>query len=333
MVTYGARKLSFDEQISRLKTKGITFNGISEVDAKKYLAKNCYYFRIKEYARLFPTKYSKYRELDFEHLARLSTLDLYIRRVLLSMAVDVEHFLKVQLLTDATDNSDCDGYEIVSNFLAENRDVQKSIARMCSNDPTSVSAALLRRSCEDWSLWRISEVLNFGQFERLYEYYYSTVPNAGANYSSYILSIRKIRNAAAHNNCIVSKMSILTYEHERACPEPINCKYLLDVSPKNNTVFSPTKKLSGAIKNRVPLLDTNTVNSMLNRPAVHDITALIYVHSQVCSKPAQDAASVLLDELLNDKCCGHTDYINRAGDLVDVYDYFKKVVDKHLPKA
>ena len=41
--------LSVDEQIQHMKNKGITFNEVSESDAKDFLQKNNYYMKLAAY--------------------------------------------------------------------------------------------------------------------------------------------------------------------------------------------------------------------------------------------------------------------------------------------
>ena len=47
----------------------------------------------------------KYVNLDFAYLVELSTLDMYFRRLIVGMCLDIEHVLKTRLMRDIT-NSD-----------------------------------------------------------------------------------------------------------------------------------------------------------------------------------------------------------------------------------
>ena len=47
------KKLTVNEQIEHMKSKGIQFNIISEKDAENYLNENTYYFKLKAYAKMF----------------------------------------------------------------------------------------------------------------------------------------------------------------------------------------------------------------------------------------------------------------------------------------
>ena len=45
-----------------------------------------------------------YISLDFAYLKELSTLDMYLREIILKMTIDIEHFLKVKMLNDLQKN-------------------------------------------------------------------------------------------------------------------------------------------------------------------------------------------------------------------------------------
>ena len=46
------KKLTIDEQIEDLKKKGVTFEIMSEEEAKKFLRYNNYYFKLKSYGKI-----------------------------------------------------------------------------------------------------------------------------------------------------------------------------------------------------------------------------------------------------------------------------------------
>ena len=119
------KKLSIDEQIMDMKSKGISFIQYEESDAKRFLQKNTYYFKLKAFERNYDKynrteKKGQYINLDFAYLVELSTIDMYLRKIILSMALDIEHALKVQLICDLTQNDDADGYSIVKEYLNDN---------------------------------------------------------------------------------------------------------------------------------------------------------------------------------------------------------------------
>jgi abortive infection bacteriophage resistance protein len=109
-------KLTIDEQIAHLKSKGITFRLCSEDDVYECLMNKTYYFKIAAYRVLFPKhvggKFNdQYVNLDFGMLKDLATIDQMLRYALLPMTLDVEHFAKVKLLRKLTEHVDEDGYQ------------------------------------------------------------------------------------------------------------------------------------------------------------------------------------------------------------------------------
>ncbi len=126
-------KLSVDEQINYMKDiKGIEFNIVDESTAKQFLLNNNYYFKTKAYAKNY-NKYlsgknlGKYINLEFAYLQELSTMDMYLRKIIIRMALDIEHFLKTQMLRDFVENDEEDGYTVVADFLSKNPNIVGNI--------------------------------------------------------------------------------------------------------------------------------------------------------------------------------------------------------------
>ena len=93
-------KLNIAEQIQNLKSKGLSFDIVNEKDAERILSNSTYFFKIKSYARNFDLVQGKYSKLDFAHLYEFSKIDMYFRRALFNILMDIEHCLKTNLLKD-----------------------------------------------------------------------------------------------------------------------------------------------------------------------------------------------------------------------------------------
>ena len=92
-----------------------------------------------------------------------------LRRLILHATLDIEHFLKVQLIRDVSSNPVEDGYQIVEKFFSENSSVKNSISEKSKN---SMCKDLVEKlESENYAIWNLIEVLSFGDFVRLYTLY------------------------------------------------------------------------------------------------------------------------------------------------------------------
>ena len=110
------RKLNNRELVAHLATKGVTFNTISQGQAITFLDKNNYYYKLASFRKNFKKKNEKYVDLDFSYLQDLASIDMKIRNILLNIAVNVEHFIKVELSRQINNNPSEDGYRILVDF-------------------------------------------------------------------------------------------------------------------------------------------------------------------------------------------------------------------------
>ena len=63
-------KFTLDQQIEHMKNKNISFNLYSEVETKKFLTNNNYYFKVKAFAKNYRKTNNKYIALDFRYLCQ-----------------------------------------------------------------------------------------------------------------------------------------------------------------------------------------------------------------------------------------------------------------------
>ena len=112
-------KLTIDEQIADLEEKGVFFDIMNKEAAKKFLRYNNYYFKLKSYASNYPINHKnhKYVNLEFAYLVELSKIDMYFRKIILGMCLDIEHVLKTRMLYDISRNEKEDGYNTKSKFI------------------------------------------------------------------------------------------------------------------------------------------------------------------------------------------------------------------------
>lgn len=218
--------LTVDEQVDCLRDKGVKFDICSVEEAKAYLEKNNNYFRLGSYRKTFP-KYEggensgKFISLDFAMLVDLSVVDMLLRRQMLPMTLDIEHFEKMRLLKRVEDEGE-DGYEIVGDFLSSydrvlsegvitNR-VKDDIKRGASSP--YVSDLIAKHPHYDYPIWAFMEVIAFGTFIELYNFCAKRFDDRKMLDNYYMLQkVKSMRNACAHNNCILNNLASGTSKH------------------------------------------------------------------------------------------------------------------------
>lgn len=298
-------KLSVPQQIRHMEEAGITFERISKAEATRFLQYNTYYFKLKAYAKNF-TKYKngeragKYFNLDFAYLQDLSTIDAHLRKFIIKTALDIEHFLKVKLLQDFGLYQEEDGYEIIDTFFRSFPEIRNNVI---AKEKNSNCLELIEKYKDDFAIWNIVEVLSFGDFIQLYTLFYSRHPSKD-NFSKMLMPIKWLRNAAAHNNCLINKMG-----------EP----YAREIEP----VHAITKLVS-----EVDGLSSTTRTKKMKNPVVHDFIAMLFVATKVIS--SRVTIQKMFDELrdlIDVRMVRHRDYYEKNEMLQSNYIFVKKMVD------
>lgn len=298
-------KLSVPQQIQHMENAGVTFSYISKADASRFLQYNTYYFKLKAYAKNF-TKYKegeragKYFNLDFAYLQDLSTIDAHLRKFIIKTALDIEHFLKVKLLQDFGLYQEEDGYGIVEDFFKIYPAIRDNVI---GKEKNSNCVELIEKYKDDFAIWNVIEVLSFGDFIPLYDLFYRRYESRD-NFSQMLMPIKWLRNAAAHNNCLINKMG-----------EP----YARKIEP----VRIITKFVS-----EVPELSSTTRAKKMTNPVIHDFVTMLYVATRVVSsRPTLKKMFEDLDSLINNRMVRHREYYEKNQMLQSNYKFVKKVVD------
>lgn len=304
-------KLSIEKQIDHMKRKGIKFDLVNEEKAIKYLSNHTYYFKIKAYEKLFdryniPEKENKFVDLEFAYLCDLATIDCYLRKEILSISLDIEHYLKVKLLNDFN-NSEEDGYSIVSDFINTNPDhYEKEIenkmeGKVCSN--------LVKKYRSEWAIWNFIEVLSFGDFAQFYQFFYSRNDKFDKSKRTgyFINPVRVLRNAAAHNNCLL---------------QTLKNPYVTGKSFNQNYTVNAFLGRSG-IKSR-------TLNKNMSRPLVHDLCVMLYLYHCITPMAVQKFTFERLELMFEKRFALHKEYYECTGLLISSYNFVLSVIKVFL---
>jgi len=300
------QKLSIDEQIEHMKNqKGILFNIINEEDAKMFLLKHNYYFKIKAYAKNYDQYNSgvnkgKYINLEFAYLQELSTLDMHFRKIILKMTIDIEHFLKTQMMSDFAFNDKEDGYVIIEKLFIQYPKIKENIERMKNS---SLCCDLIAKYSDEFAIWNIIEVISFGDFINLYKLYYEQYPSKDSM-SNYLWSARILRNAAAHNNCLLNSLK-----------KPYTRRISRD--------WEISKYVS-----QIPGISKDSRTKKMSNPVIYDFIVTVHLFNKIItSEKIKMYTMNELKELLGNRFVKHKEYFSKNEVIKSNFDFLKKIVD------
>lgn len=201
-----------DSYIDQLNYFGITFTDMTTEEARKFLTKNTYYEKLRSYLGRTPEE-GEFAGLDFEDLVELSTIDFSLSRQVLTLALSIEHALKIQIwhLTES------EGEDFLNKCLDSldekrteeerfsGRKVQTSdYSRTYLDAPSTHGTDLKVSDCE---LWELLESLSFGQLINLYGAALQEGKSKKGISYHYLKRIQELRNAASHENCLLARTS------------------------------------------------------------------------------------------------------------------------------
>ena len=253
-------KLTVPEVIVYLKdTMGITFNLMDEQKAATFLSNHNYFFRIKQYAQAFPerTKSGKYVGVDFGHLVELSTVDMFLRKLLLKMTIDLEHYLKVQLVNDCQNNPADNGFEVVQDFLQSHPKAKESL--MTGAFLAGYGGINFEKYRDTPAVWNVVGMLGFHDFISFFAHYYRFF-NMEKDSVRNLDSVRRLRNACAHNVCLLCS-------------------------------FKPAPTFKYDVSTSFELLQTNLgispgiVTTCMKVPLLNDFAVMLSVYTKLVSSP------------------------------------------------
>lgn len=232
--------LTVDELIAHMQLKGIAFDKMSVNDAKQYLHQNNNYFKLTSYRKNFPKfttglDIGKYECLDFAFLVELARIDVKLRHVILSMCLDIEHFLKVELMRAIEQSPNEDGYSIVLDYIFDSSNTSFSdraknvtprsnsiLHKIESNSKNPYCGGLITKYNEEMPVWAFIEIISFGDLLRFVDFASEKIGWVLPIDMKTLDRVRQIRNAAAHNNCILNDLRPNYDENgQLKCGEPV----------------------------------------------------------------------------------------------------------------
>lgn len=305
--------LTVDELIEHMKHKGITFNIVTEAEAKIFLSENNYYMKLASYRANYSkyengSKAGQYINLDFAYLKELSTIDMHLRYLIIQMCLDIEHALKVSLISHVERNPKEDGYELIRRFIGytnskgqqQNEYILKKIRNHRSSD---YSKDLIEKYYPYFPVWVFVELISFGDLTYLIAFYDKLYSDSIVN-NKFMNIVRDLRNASAHSNCLINKLF-----------EPLNPGQQIDCI------------ISNYIKN-VPHISPAARAKNLNYRIVYNFITLLYIYDSVVPDgKAKSKRHAEIKNLFNIRMHTHSDYFSSHNKIKGIYNFVKKVVD------
>lgn len=290
--------LETKQLVEKLKDKGITFNLCSEEDAIKFLNQHNYYIKLTAYKTNFSKHNNQYVGLDFMALKDLSTIDMHLKQWILNASLSVEHSLKVNLLKDIQERG-IDEFNIVKNYLSI---YSKRLGEIESRRKTPyVKNLLAKYTHPNYPIWVYLEVIPFGEFVNFYKYYCKEY-SCGEFSSDLLYKIRDIRNASAHNNCVIH-----------------------DLVNKNGFY---EKELVNILSSLLPNTRRRTIQNRLKNNSVQDfISLLIAVNLVIKSQELKTYYLKSIKELFDCRIIKYTYLYKSSPALNQMYKFCKEVVD------
>lgn len=304
---YG-KKLTVPEIISYCKeTLGITFNIKSEEEAAVFLAKHNYFFRLKQYADFGEkTKSGKFINVDFGQMVELSTVDMFLRKLILKMTLDFEHYLKVKIINDSQENPADDGCSVVESFLETHNRVRHFIENL-NNSTNFYNRQVFEKYKEKTSVWSIVEMLGFSDFIDFYAHYYQYF-HQKCEYTPHFDSVRRLRNAAAHNTCMISNLK-----------------------PQN--WFKSDIEINFELLGAKLEVGNGVISSCLKVPVLNDFAVMLSNYIKLVSSPKiKEKTLEEMQEFFNGRMILHKDYFENVNEIKNAYHFAKDVLDYYCKK-
>lgn len=298
---------------------GIQFVLCTEKEAEDFLTESNYFFKLKAFAKNFRKDNStnKYANLDFAYLRELSTLDAHLRKEILAIAVDVEHFLKVGFIAHLSNNEKEDGYDLVQRFFKVYPSMKDEVIEKSKN--SYCRDLVLKLEEEGFAAWNVIELLSFGQFIALYKLYSQNNGDWNKRICNLLTSAKAIRNAAAHNNCLLNSIY-----------KPYSAHYQGGEQENINI----TRQLESAISKIPGLKSSKSRSKKMSNPVIHDFVALLYLFDKVVtSDTTKKRTYERLYELFHVRMLKNRDYFSKNEQLTSCYEFVVKIVDNFYDLA
>ena len=188
------------------------------------------------------------------------------------------------------------------DYVKEKLDEDKKVSFWTLNSKYDVDKD---KKLENIPIWEFLEIITFGELVNFYDFYTKEYNLLDENRNVYILrDIVKLRNAVAHNTCVLSKLN------------------------KKDNDYPASYKIVQYLK------DCNigkvTRNNKLSNSRIRQITYTLYMFNEiVTSCGIKENVNKEINKLFFDRIILHKEYYNNNELLKSIYSYFKNIIEKN----
>lgn len=300
-----------EDLIKYMKQQGIKFDIFKEEDTKIFLNECTYYKKVSCYKKNFMTYKVEgrmlYADLDFAYLKEISSIDADLRSIILSISLNVEHAVKVWIINKCLE-CQFDGFDIAEKFFRKYPVVKDNILKYMHN---SYCEELIFAHKNRMPIWVIVETISFGDLCLLYKFmvdnnYFGDKTKAEIRDSVSILySVHNIRNAAAHNHCLLKDL-----------------RYSANVS-------EVVHKISQYVAN-VDTISRDQRQKALRTKFYYDFTCLLYaIDYFMKSDKMKTKAKNSLNNFMKVTAVRNKNYFKKCNPIKNAYFFFEKILDNY----
>ena len=189
--------------------------------------------------------------------------------------------------------------KIIQKFIARDKSF-KILKSIQAHKASAYCKDLIEKYYPYFPAWVFVELISFGDFAYLCDFYSDTY---GTPIGDRILlnSVRDIRNACAHSNCLINNLV-----------------------PGNN-------KAHQSVVNRVKAISAISESSRdkkLSNKCIYDFVCLLYAYDEiVASNAAKQKRYIELEELFEGRFLEHKDWLVNNNIITSSYSFIKKILD------
>lgn len=288
-----------DNHIKELERFGISFTDTTTERARKFLTTNTYYEKLRSYLGRAPEE-GEFSGLDFNDLVELSKIDFSLSRQVLTLALSIEHALKIRIyrlieLEEATTLKKC--LAKMPNYKGHPfrcKAIQMSdYSHTYLDAPSTYATDLIVSDC---ALWELLESLSFGDLIKFYKIILQVRKRKDSILFHYLKRVQELRNAAAHENCLLART------------DKTGCKKRKRSPDKHCDIYRLFPSCFPGSCNPHP--SRKEEQRELSRLFLHDFCILLHVHNRLVESTGMKEHAV----------CELSDLSER---IKDGQDYFK----------